>query len=401
VGLALVASLVAVLAVMSVMKQRERERERRAVSGPPVPGAEQWAGKRVCVVVNPIGGAGHGKRVFQRLLKPMLTNAGVLVDLIETEYKGHAHRILAEVDLTKYSAVLSVSGDGMLHEMVNGLWERHSTFDGLPPLATIPAGTGNGLCTSFGARDPIAATEMFLRGKTRGLDMMTVTSLDETKQVRPDSDRKLALMSVHWGLTADFDTLTELSFRKIGNMRFLITSVIVPGLLIYRAKSYKGRLSFVPYRNEHTDERGNYNKKYDGVNHDKQQKLEQKAPSGDQDGEERVVIEDYFFTLVAATVPWLAHDACLAPKAEMTDGYIDLFIVRGSNRGVYNEIQAFLNLEGGKICDLPFVEYFKVKNFFVEPLDDSDCGFYSIDGELVKAHPIQVDVQPSMGRFVY
>lgn len=202
--------------------------------------------------------------------------------------------------------------------------------------------------------------------------------------------------------------------------------------MVYRAKSYKGRLSFVPYRNEHTDERGNYNKKYDGVNHDKQQKLEQKAPSGDQDGEERVVIEDYFFTLVAATVPWLAHDACLAPKAEMTDGYIgtyltlffvvvvvvvvcaskltllvyllddeDLFIVRGSNRGVYNEIQAFLNLEGGKICDLPFVEYFKVKNFFVEPLDDSDCGFYSIDGELVKAHPIQVDVQPSMGRFVY
>lgn len=202
--------------------------------------------------------------------------------------------------------------------------------------------------------------------------------------------------------------------------------------MVYRAKSYKGRLSFVPYRNEHTDERGNYNKKYDGVNHDKQQKREQKAPSGegDQDGEERVVIEDYFFTLVAATVPWLAHDACLAPKAEMTDGYIgtyltlffffaffffvsrkltclstlddvDLFIVRGSNRGVYNEIQAFLNLDGGKICDLPFVEYFKVKNFFVEPLDDSDCGFYSIDGELVKAHPIKVDVQPSMGRFVY
>ena len=37
---------------------------------------------------------------------------------------------------------------GMLHEMVNGLWERHSTFDSLPPLATIPAGTGNGALLS-------------------------------------------------------------------------------------------------------------------------------------------------------------------------------------------------------------------------------------------------------------
>src|SRR5690349_8864050 len=81
VGLALAASLVAMFVVMLLTKQRERERQRR-VSGPPVPGAEQWAGKRVCVVVNPIGGAGYGKRVFQSVLKPMLTNAGVLVDLI-------------------------------------------------------------------------------------------------------------------------------------------------------------------------------------------------------------------------------------------------------------------------------------------------------------------------------
>jgi sphingosine kinase len=368
-----------------------------------VAGSEQWAGKRVCVVVNPIGGAGHGKRVFQRVLKPMLTNAGLVVDLIETEYRGHAHRILAEVDLTKYSAVLSVSGDGMLHEMANGLWERYGSFADLPPLAPIPAGTGNGLCASFGARDPVAATQMFLRGKTKGLDMMTVTSLEEGKQARSDSSRKLAVMSVHWGLTADYDTLTEMSFRKIGNMRFLVTNVIVPWLLIYRAKSYKGRMSFVPLRNEQTDERGNHNKRYDGINHDKEQQLQRRRREGDEDTEEEgvVVIEDTFFTVVAATVPWLAHDACLAPKAELTDGYIDLMVVRGKNRGVIDEIRAFMSLESGTLLDLPFVEYFKTKKIFMEPLDDSDCGFYSIDGELVKAHPITIEAQPGMGRFVY
>lgn len=79
----------------------------------------------------------------------------------------------------------------------------------------------------------------------------------------------------------------------------------------------------------------------------------------------------------------------------------DLFIVRGKNRGVIDEIKAFLNLENGKILDLPFVEYFKTKKVFMEPLDTNDCGFYSVDGELVKAHPIEVEVKPSLGRFVY
>jgi hypothetical protein len=32
------------------------------------------------------------------------------------------------------------------------------------------------------------------------------------------------------------------------------------------------------------------------------------------------------------------------------DGLSDLFVVRGSNRGVYNEIQAFINLDSGKVC---------------------------------------------------
>lgn len=34
----------------------------------------------------------------------------------------------------------------------------------------------------------------------------------------------------------------------------------------------------------------------------------------------------------------------------------DLFIVRGKNRGVIDEVKALCNLENGKILDLPFVE---------------------------------------------
>lgn len=82
-------------------------------------------------------------------------------------------------------------------------------------------------------------------------------------------------------------------------------------------------MSFVPWRNENTDERGNFNHKYDGINHDKEQQRHGKPlPPGAENAEDWVVIEDTFFAVVAATVPWLAKDACLTPKADMTDGYI-------------------------------------------------------------------------------
>jgi len=79
----------------------------------------------------------------------------------------------------------------------------------------------------------------------------------------------------------------------------------------------------------------------------------------------------------------------------------DLFIVRGKNRGVIDEIRAFTNLDNGKILNLPFVEYFKTKKFYLQPLDPNDNSSFSIDGELMEAQPIMVEVQPSMGRFVY
>lgn len=77
----LLISVGVVVVALAWKRKHDEESERKAVQER-VPGAEQWAGKRVCVVVNPIGGAGHGKRVYEKVLKPMLTHAGITIDLI-------------------------------------------------------------------------------------------------------------------------------------------------------------------------------------------------------------------------------------------------------------------------------------------------------------------------------
>ena len=60
-------------------------------------------------------------------------------------------QIASQLDLGMYDAIVTVSGDGLLHEVVNGLmkhadWQRAIKH----PIGVIPGGTGNGLVVSMG-----------------------------------------------------------------------------------------------------------------------------------------------------------------------------------------------------------------------------------------------------------
>jgi sphingosine kinase len=54
----------------------------------------------------------------------MLARAGIEVDLVETTSAQHGTQLMRTLPLGKYMAVVSVSGDGLLHEMLNGLLDR-------------------------------------------------------------------------------------------------------------------------------------------------------------------------------------------------------------------------------------------------------------------------------------
>jgi sphingosine kinase len=59
------------------------------------------------------------------------------LEVIETEGKNYCKEHIKTIDLSKYKAVLIVSGDGLMHEFVN------SSACGKIPVTHIPAGSGN------------------------------------------------------------------------------------------------------------------------------------------------------------------------------------------------------------------------------------------------------------------
>ena len=64
----------------------------------------------------------------------------------DTKYRNHATEIARDLPLGEFDAVVMVSGDGVAHEVLNGLAQHQNPRAALrTPIAPIPAGSGNGL----------------------------------------------------------------------------------------------------------------------------------------------------------------------------------------------------------------------------------------------------------------
>lgn len=79
----------------------------------------------------------------QDILRPVLHLSSSL--FVDTTHHGHAHDIAKDL-ATNYDAVVAVSGDGLVHEVLNGFAEHADPIKAFSiPVAPIPTGSGNGL----------------------------------------------------------------------------------------------------------------------------------------------------------------------------------------------------------------------------------------------------------------
>ncbi|KAF9995467.1 hypothetical protein BGZ79_010847 [Entomortierella chlamydospora] len=154
--------------------------------------------RRILLLVNPNGGVGRAKTISDTIAKPMLEHSGLTFHEKYTEYGKHAVDIAHKVDLKELDTLIVISGDGVLHEIINGLltrpdWDQARHL----PIGIIPAGSGNAIATSIGTRNPIVATLAVIRGETSKLDIFSLSQLD-----RP---RIYSMLMFSWGMMADAD----------------------------------------------------------------------------------------------------------------------------------------------------------------------------------------------------
>lgn len=192
------------------------------------------------VLVNPKSGKQQAHSIYTAVVAPMLAQADIEHEMVVTMRMQHAKDMIYALDVEAWDGVVAIGGDGLLSDVINGLFSRDPENQRALlelPVAIVNGGTGNGFFSSLLHRqneafNPISATFLLLKAKST---LPADLSLVETA----DGQRHISFLSLSFGLIADVDLESEV-IRWTGALRMDLFSLYA----IFRSRTYRARLSF-------------------------------------------------------------------------------------------------------------------------------------------------------------
>ncbi|KAG5360225.1 Sphingoid long chain base kinase 5 [Yarrowia sp. B02] len=355
--------------------------------------------KRFLVLVNPNGGTGHAAKVFKYASEPLLRAANCAIDVIETTHRYHAQEIGAEIPMDKYDAIMCCSGDGIPHEVINGMASRPE--DGAQLLQSVaicqlPCGSGNSLSWSLnGTSSASIATLKMIKGRAIPVDYMAVTQGDK---------RVVSFLSQAWGLVADLDLGTE-HLRWMGGARFTVGAIA----RIINRKTFPCEIAVKVYTRDMKELSKHYQKyivdRMDPLNSEEIAKLDPNVFASLKYGtvndpipsDWEVTTSKGMSNFYTGKMPWVSADSLAFPAAIPHDGLIDV-MTWDDKVGRGDAAKLLIASETGHHVDLPYAGYMKIEAFRITPIGPSD--YVSIDGESFPIEPYQVEVLPRAGLYL-
>ncbi|KAH3767619.1 beta-D-xylosidase 2 [Pelomyxa schiedti] len=391
------------------------------------------------IFINPISGTKTALNLFTTHCEPLLTASGHTFEKVVTSKAGHAYSLVKSMPVDRYGGVITVGGDGMLSEVINGIMDRSDWKIALQrtPVGVIPAGTGNGLAMSlYGSKSIPCATCHIIRKKVQYIDLFLST--------QPQFKLHMwGLVSCQWGLIADIDFESE-KIRFLGGMRETIWGV----WKVVFNPTYRGRITFQPCSTpewkttpckrdcplcasnssslhdpevhppsptpplaaasslhlEDTDKSASPSPAstisswitqrtpldwtndiptlYHELFPDPFHKIGQDPPPGWE------VHEGSFSLVLLCKIPHMMTDLLCAPYAHLGDGHMDLLWLPADAASRFRVTTCLIGLGAtGDHATKPGMQYYKARGFTLEPLEPT--GLLGVDGELVPFGPIQ------------
>ena len=330
------------------------------------------------VLLNPFGGHGAAKQAWINTVQPSLILLGVQFHLIETQFQNHAFELLQNsLQLDAYQGLVLISGDGMLHQVLNGLYgragENLETFKSLClklPICLVPGGTMNGFSSSLGNPLPInIILKLATNAKPTQTDFYILKTINGKE-----------LVDVHCmsaGIVADHDDLVERKFRRLPSFLKLI---LAPLVVIARAKSYRGKLCLKPSKNQSGRGVSDISKLDNS--------LEKRGWK---------VVEDEFMLMTIINTSRASFDLIFVPDALPNDGSIYAMVVR-KGVGRLRMIQIFMAFESGKHVDYEQVEIYRIDEAIYIPNDST--AVMSVSGEDLPRGQIEIKAVPKTISFI-
>jgi len=262
--------------------------------------------KKVLVFVNPVSGRGRAKKIWSEV-RAILSETEVEYETVITERAGQALEAVETLNFEEYSGAVTVSGDGGLFEIINGLYRRRhkegiSVMDKLH-IGIVPGGSGHGVHCSllhrfkekFASEIPFSCLSLARHENYRH-------DIIECQTKKKDF---ASVFGVAWGIIPEVDFDSEF-LRFMGPSRGWVLAVW-KWIFLHHAP---GTVHYLPYHPDHDD------MQLPGVD--------------DPVPDSWVTVQGPFFNVYACKQNWLDYNLCLVPDAEADDGKLWLVIMDNS-----------------------------------------------------------------------
>ncbi|SCZ88276.1 BZ3500_MvSof-1268-A1-R1_Chr2-1g04303 [Microbotryum saponariae] len=384
--------------------------------------------RRFRVIVNPHGGKAKAKTICHEQVLPVLEAASAHVDVEYTGPPGSptdATVLGQNHDYRAYDALITVSGDGIPYQILNGLSTRDDARTALESttLVTVPAGSGNALNINAVGKDhvedPVWSSLVAIKGRSTKMDLCSFVS---------GGKRSISFLTQATGLMADIDLGTE-HLRWIGDARF--TLGYIQGCL--QRKKYAFELSFeiaesldkvdlvqrhnelqaAPSSSSATATATTTTKEEDGGDQglpplaygtdldplpaQAQARVHNEIPSATTAlGKGWHTIRSDCMWIYGGKWPFISADVKLLSIAEpfSTSGTIDMAIVPPLS--ALQGLQFMDDASTGGVYWNPELRYYKVKAYRLTMLNPQ--GSISVDGEKAEYRTFQVECHQGLGR---
>ncbi|KFY18375.1 hypothetical protein V493_08665 [Pseudogymnoascus sp. VKM F-4281 (FW-2241)] len=364
--------------------------------------------KRAKVLLNPHAGKGSALKWWSRDIEPILRAAHCMLDVHTTTSQGEAVTIAEKLDIEAYDMVVSCSGDGLPHEVFNGLGKRPDARRALAKIAVVqmPCGSGNAMsCNLTGSASPSLAALATVKGVVTPLDLVSVTQ---------GTTRTLSFLSQAVGIVAEVDLATE-NIRWMGQARFtygfltrLMKKRIYPCDLAVKV-AIEDKAAIKEHYRQESERRGALSERRGNRDENDDDSAASTSAAGEEGlpalrygtindklpSDWEMVPYDTLGNFYCGNMSYMAADANFFPAALPGDGLMDLVCIDGQIARTA-AVDLMLAVENNKFFEKPLVNYRKVLGYRIIPREQ-ESGYVSIDGERVPFEPFQAEIHRGLG----
>lgn len=341
----------------------------------------------ILVIINPFGGKRNAKKIFMRKSKRLLMASGFKFDIKYTKYNGHAIEIAQNMDIDKYDTIVCASGDGIPHEVINGLYRRPDRVKAFNKLAIsqIPCGSGNAMSVScHWTNNPSYATLFLIKSIETRSDIMCMS-----QPSYKDDIPHLSFLSQTYGIIAESDINTEF-IRWLGPARFELGVAFN----IFQRKNYPCDIYVKYFKKGKNDLKLHYLQELSELNHSQNYEFDQNENESESAIDD-VITEDMFKIkypldddvpsdwekissditdnlgiFYTGKMPYMAADTKFFPAALPSDGVMDM-VITDSRTPFTRMIPILLALDKGSHVLQPEVLHSKIYAYRLIPKNSS------------------------------